>query len=55
MTRSILAAAFVVALATPVFAQTDVDVSRLPIDLERIHRQLQQTVTREEREGLTLR
>jgi hypothetical protein len=55
MTRSIPAAAFVMALATPVFAQTDVDVSRLPVNLERIHRQLQQTATREERDGLNLR
>lgn len=46
-----------VALAAPGFAQTgvDVDVSRLPLDLERIHRQLQQTATREERDGLNLR
>ncbi len=36
-------------------AQEQVDVSRLPIDLERIHRQLQQTATREERDGLNLR
>jgi hypothetical protein len=43
------------ALATPVFAQTEVDVSRLPVDLERIHRELQQSATREERDGLNLR
>ena len=56
MTKSLCAAAFVMALATPVFAQTEVDVSRLPIDLERIHRELQQqTATREVRDGLNLR
>lgn len=55
MTRSIPAAALLMALATPVLAQTEVDVSRLPVSLDRIHRQLQQTATREEREGLNLR
>jgi hypothetical protein len=55
MTRSIPAMALLLALATPVFAQTDVDVSRLPVDLERIHRGLQQTATREERDGLNFR
>jgi len=55
MTRSILAMALLLALAAPVFAQTDVDVSRLPVDLERIHRQLQQTAPREERDGLNFR
>ena len=43
------------ALATPVFAQAEIDVSRLPLNLERIHRELRQTATREEREGLNLR
>ena len=32
-----------------------VDVSRLPIDLQRIHRELSQAAEREEREGLNLR
>jgi hypothetical protein len=32
-----------------------IDVSRLPINLERIHRQLRQTTVREERDGLNLR
>ena len=36
-------------------AQSQVDVSRLPINLERIQRQLRQTTTREERDGLNLR
>jgi len=36
-------------------AQTTVDVDRLPINLERIQRQLQQSTDREEHEGLKLR
>jgi hypothetical protein len=36
-------------------AQSQVDVSRLPISLERIQRQLRQTTVREERDGLNLR
>ena len=32
-----------------------VDVSKLPIDLQRLHRELRQTTVREEREGLNLR
>ena len=35
--------------------QPQVDVSRLPLDLERLQRKLQQAVEREEREGATLR
>ena len=34
---------------------TAVDVSRLPIDLRRIQRELRQTTIREERDGLNLR
>ena len=42
--------------AAPALAQrSTVDVDRLPIDLQRIHRELQQSATREEREGLQLR
>ncbi len=55
MTRSILAAVLLTALAAPAVAQTDVDVSRLPLNLERIHRELRQTADREERDGLHLR
>ena len=55
MTRYIPAAALLMALATPVFAQVEVDVSRLPVNLARIHRELQETATREERDGLNLR
>lgn len=42
--------------AAPALAQqSTVDVDRLPIDVQRIHRELQQSATREEREGLQLR
>ena len=57
--RLALLSALLLALATPTAAQEDarnqIDVSRLPIDLERIQRELQQTATREERDGLNLR
>src|SRR5262245_39713924 len=36
-------------------ATPQVDVSRLPINLERIQRQLRETTVREERDGLNLR
>jgi len=36
-------------------APSQIDVSRLPINVERIHRQLRQTTVREERDGLNLR
>ena len=39
----------------PAQAGSDIDVSRLPIDLERIHRELQESSIREERDGLNLR
>jgi hypothetical protein len=42
-------------LAAPVAAQETLDVSRLPLDLERIHRVLKQGTVREERDGLNLR
>ncbi len=53
--RCVSTVLMVVALGAPLSAQEQVDVSRLLIDLERIHRQLQQTATREERDGLNLR
>ena len=48
---------FVTAMvAAPVAqAQEPVDVSRLPIDLDRIHRALLASTIREERDGLNLR
>ena len=42
-------------LAGPVQAQYGLDVSRLPVDVQRIHRELRQSAAREEREGLNLR
>lgn len=46
---------FVAGLAAPALAQDAVDVSRLPVDLERIQRGLRDSAVREEREGLNLR
>ena len=43
------------ALALPAAAQDTVDVGKLPVNLDRIQRQLQQTSVREERDGLNLR
>ena len=49
-------AVLILGRAGPALAQrSTVDVDRLPIDLQRIHRELQQSATREEREGLQLR
>lgn len=46
----------VLALASAAQAQEQgVDVSRLPLDLQRIYRQLQQSTIRVERDGLNLR
>jgi hypothetical protein len=36
-------------------AQETIDVSRLPLNLERLHRELKQSTVKEEREGLNLR
>ena len=38
-----------------VYAADPIDVNRLPIDRQRIHRALQQSTIREERQGLNLR
>ena len=48
---------FIAAMSTAPAAQAQerVDVSRLPIDLDRIHRALQEATIREERDGLNLR
>jgi hypothetical protein len=49
-------AAFVLGCGVTVQAQDrGIDVSRLPLDLQRIHRELRQTTVREERDGLNLR
>ena len=50
-----LTAFVMLSLASAAAAQTTVDVSRLPINLERIHRELQQSTIREEHDGLNLR
>jgi hypothetical protein len=50
-----IAALFSSVLALPAAAQDTVDVGKLPVNLERIQRQLQQTSVREERDGLNLR
>ena len=60
-----LTAVLLVSLAHPATASAgaddppasgpQVDVSRLPINISRIHRQLRQTTVREERDGLNLR
>ena len=42
-------------MTSAVRAQEPVDVSRLPISLEKIHRELRQSSIREERDGLILR
>jgi hypothetical protein len=42
-------------LALPAAAQNSVDVGKLPVDLDRIQRQLRQSAVREERDGLNLR
>jgi hypothetical protein len=53
--RHIALAAFLVSmLAVPAAAQQNVDVSKLPVNLERIQRQLQQATVRESQDGLNL-
>ena len=53
--RTVAAAFLSSALAFPAAAQDKVDVSKLPVNLERIQRQLQQSSVREDRDGLSLR
>ena len=54
--RHIAAAAFLSSLlALPAAAQDNVDVGKLPVNLARIQKQLQQSNIREERDGLNLR
>lgn len=57
--RAVIVALFVLGIAAAAEAQTrsapSVDVSQLPIDLDRVQRKLQQSSVREEREGLNLR
>ena len=49
------AVALLTILASPVAAQETLDVSRLPVDLEKIIRELKQSTVKEERDGLNLR
>jgi hypothetical protein len=54
--RKIATAALVSSLLTySASAQDTVDVGKLPVNLDRIQRQLQQATVREERDGLKLR
>ena len=54
--RRTAAAAFLSSLlALPAAGQGTVDVGKLPVNLERIQRQLRQSAVREERDGLNLR
>jgi hypothetical protein len=54
--RRILVAAFLIGgLVRPSSGQQVVDVAKLPVDLQRIERQLRQAEVREERDGLNLR
>jgi hypothetical protein len=53
--RIVLAALLSSALALPAAGQDKVDVTKLPVNLARIQRQLQQTSGSEQRDGLNLR
>ena len=53
--RVVTAVALLTLLASPVAAQQAIDVSRLPINLQKIIRELKQSTVKEERDGLNLR
>lgn len=55
MTRIAVAALLMVPLTSAVQAQETVDVSRLPLNLERIQRGLRQSAIRDESQGLNIR
>lgn len=55
MARIGAAALLMISLASGALAQETIDVSRLPLNLERIQRELRESAIREEREGLNLR
>jgi hypothetical protein len=56
MVKALAFPALLALLMTPAIrAQETVDVSRLPINLEKIQRELRQSSIREERDGLNLR
>jgi hypothetical protein len=50
-----MAIAALLALTTPAAGAQEIDVSRLPIDLAKIQRELRQSAIQEERDGLNLR
>lgn len=52
---AVLALLAMLLMTSAVRAQEQVDVSRLPINLERIQRQLRESAVREERDGLNIR
>jgi len=53
--RIATAALLMLPLTSAALAQETVDVSRLPLNLDRIQRELRQSAIREERQGLNLR
>jgi len=53
--HTIAAALLSFTLALPAAAQDNVDVSKLPVNLARLQKQLQQSNVREDRDGLNLR
>jgi hypothetical protein len=55
ITRIAAASLLTLLLASAAQAQEAVDVSRLPLNLDRIQRELRQSAIREERQGLNLR
>ena len=55
ITRIAAAALLMFPLTAAAQAQETVDVSRLPLNLDRIQRELRQSTIREERQGLNLR
>jgi hypothetical protein len=55
VTSIFAAALFLLTLAPAALAEDQLNVERLPLDRERIHRALQLSAIREEREGLNLR
>src|SRR5687767_11854814 len=48
-------AALTLLAGSTAWAQETIDVSRLPLNLEKLHRELKQSTVKEEREGLNLR
>lgn len=56
MTSRVAAAVVLLVLAAPASGQeAPIDARRLPVSLQRIHRELKQSTVREERDGVNLR